>query len=172
MRSALIPVLAAAVLAAGAGTARAEIELQAASWQEGRVEKPARPPKYADAHKIAAFSKPPRLRGKAVLKNRGPKAAEGVLLRYTVAARLVPDRDAPAEAEWALPFLVDERRVPKVGPNQIQEVPLSLSPLLDNYLKRLARQKFRANALKLSVMLEPGNGHGVKIVETLIEVGA
>lgn len=172
MKGLLAPLLAAAVLAAGAGTVRAEISLESAAWQEGRVEKPARPPKYADAERIPAFAKPPRLRGKAVLKNRGPKAAEGVLLRYTVAARLVPDRNAPAEAEWALPFLVDERRVPKVGPNQIQEVSLSLSPLLDNYLKRLARQKFRANALKLSVMIEPGNGQGVKIAESILTVGA
>lgn len=171
MKALLAPVLAAAVLAAGAGAARAEIELESSSWQSGRVEKPARPPKYADAAKLEAFARPPRLRGKAVLKNRGPKAAEGVLLRYTVAARLVPDRNAPAEAAWALPFLVDERRVPKVGPNQIQEVPLSVSPALENYLKRLTRQKFRANALKLSVMLEPGTGGGVKIAESLLEVG-
>lgn len=167
MRGALL----AALLAANAS---AELTLDAAGWQSGRVEKPARPAVWADAQKAAVpAKKAPLLRGKATLKNRGPKAAEGVLLRYAVTARLAAEKPgADGEARWALPFLIDERRVPKVDANSVVEVPLSLSPKLDIYLKKVRRQGMRVDALKLQAMLEPHAADGaVKVVETLLEVG-
>jgi len=163
-------VVLAALLAANAS---AELTLDAAGWQSGRVEKPARPAIWADAERAALSPmSAPLLRGKAVLKNRGPKAAEGILLRYTVSARLVTDKPgAAAEAQWALPFLIDERRVPKVGPNSVLDVPLSLTPKLDIYLKKMKRQGMRANMLKLQAMIEPHAADGaVKVIETLLEV--
>ena len=166
MRGALL----AALLAANAS---AELTLDAAGWQSGRVEKPARPAVWTDAERAAIpAKKAPLLRGKAVLKNRGPKAAEGVLLRYTVQARLITDKPGAAgEAQWALPFLIDERRVPKVDPNSVLDVPLSLSPKLDIYIKKVKRQGMRVNMLKLQAMLEPHAADGaVKVVETLLEV--
>ena len=114
--------------------------------------------------------KKPLLRGKAVIKNRGPKPAEGVLVRYVVAARIVPDRNAPAEAQWALPFLLDERRVPKIGPNSIVDVPLTVSPKLDLYLAKLKRLGFKPNAMKLQVMIEPHADAGVHVVESILAV--
>ncbi len=157
----------AALLAANAS---AELTLDAAGWQSGRVEKPARPALWTDASESAMDAKSARLlRGKAVLKNRGPKAAEGILLRYTVAARLVPTRLVAAEAAWALPFLVDERRVAKIGPNQVVEVPLTMTPKLEIYLKKLARQGMKANALKLSVMLDPYSDVSVRVVEAFLQ---
>lgn len=167
MRGALL----AALLAANAS---AELTLDAAGWQSGRVEKPARPAVWADAQKASVpAKKAPLLRGKATLKNRGPKAAEGVLLRYAVTARLAAEKSgADGEARWALPFLIDERRVPKVDANSVVEVPLSLSPKLDIYLKKVRRQGMRVDALKLQAMLEPHAADGaVKVVETLLEVG-
>ncbi|UPT74009.1 MAG: hypothetical protein M0D55_19615 [Elusimicrobiota bacterium] len=159
-------VVLAALLAANAS---AELTLDAAGWQSGRVEKPARPAVWTDAAVSPMDAKASRLlRGKAVLKNRGPKAAEGVLLRYSVTARLVPDRNAPAEAAWALPFMVDERRVPKIGPNQILEIPLTTTPKLELYVKRLARQGFKVNGLKLSAMLDPHDGGAVRLVEAIL----
>lgn len=164
-------VLAAALAAAGAGPVFAELVLESAGWQKGRVERPARPPKYEDAAS-APLPKhgPARLRAKAVLKNRGPKSVEGILLRYVVSARLVPDRDVAAEAAWALPFSVDERRVPKIGPNQLLDVPLTVSPALDDYLKRLKRQGLRANALKVQVQIDTHADGAVVIREAVLAV--
>ncbi|MDX6768244.1 MAG: hypothetical protein SF051_01820 [Elusimicrobiota bacterium] len=167
----LIPALAAALAAAGAGPAAAELVLESVAWQAGRVERPPRPVKFADATAVSLPKKgAPRLRAKAVLKNRGPKSVEGILVRYTVAPRLVPDRAVAAEAAWALPVLIDERRVPKIGPNQVLEVPLTLTPALENYLKRIARQGFRANRLKVSAMIETHADGAVRVQEAELEV--
>jgi hypothetical protein len=163
--------LAAAFSAAGAGTAAAELVLESVGWQSGRVERPPRPIKFEDAATVSLPRKgAPRLRAQASLKNRGPKSVEGILVRYTVAARLVPDRAVAAEAAWALPFVVDERRVPKIGPNQVLAVPLTLTPNLENYLKRLVRQGFRANALKVSAMIETHADGAVRVQEAVLEV--
>lgn len=157
----------AAVLAALlAANASAELTLDAAGWQSGRVEKPARPAVWSDATAMPADGKAPVLRGRISLKNRGPKPAEGILVRYSVAAKLVPN--GGGEAAWALPLLVDERRVPKIGPNQVLDVPLTTSPKLDHYLKRLARLGFRVEALKLSAMLDPNSDASVRVVEAVL----
>lgn len=156
-------VVLAALLAANA---HAELTLDAAGWQSGRVEKPARPAIWSDATALPAEGKAAFLRGKVVLKNRGPKPAEGILVRYTVAAHLVPARGG--EPAWALPFLIDERRVPKVGPNQVLEVPLTTTPKLDHYLKRLARLGFKTDALRLSAMLDPYSDASVRVVEAVL----
>jgi hypothetical protein len=150
----------AALLAANAS---AELTLDAAGWQSGRVEKPARPAVWAAAEKAKLDPKrAPLLRGNVQLKNRGPVPAEGILVRYTAAAKL--------GGTWALPFLIDERRVPKVGPNSVVEVPLSLSPKLDLYLAKLKRLGFAPEAFKLQAMLEPHAQIGVKVVEASLEI--
>ncbi|MBI3288485.1 MAG: hypothetical protein HYZ74_03085 [Elusimicrobia bacterium] len=162
--------LAASLIAASAATAFAELTLDATGWQRGRVETRARPVVWRDVAQAELDGKRAALRGKAVLKNRGPKPAEGILLRYAVSARLLPDRGSAAEATWAIPCLIDERRVPKVGPNQVLEVPLSLSPKLDHYLAKLRRQGFRPDSLKLQAMLELHGAEGVRVVESSLEV--
>jgi hypothetical protein len=106
-----------------------------------------------------------------VLKNRGPKPAEGLLVRYSVTARLVaPGAAAGAAGEWAVPFLVDERRVAKIPPNKVLEVPLQLSPVLDIYLKRMTREGFRVDRLKLSAMLEPQKAQAVVVKDAELEI--
>lgn len=169
-RLVLRTVLAAALAAAGAGPVFAELVLEGAGWQQGRVVKPARPLKFEDAESAALPARgPARLRAKAVLKNRGPRSVEGILLRYVVTARLAPEKEG-AESAWALPFSVSERRVPKIGPNKLLDVPLTVSPALDDYLKRIKRQGFRADALKVQVMIETHADGAVVIKEAVLAV--
>lgn len=164
--------LAAALAAAGAGTAFAELVLEGAGWQAGKAQRPPRPVLWADAESAELPERgPARLRAKAVLKNRGPRSVEGILLRYVVSARLITARtDVAAEAAWALPFSVDERRVPKIGPNQVLEVPLTVSPALEDYLKRIKRQGMRANGLKIQVQIDTHAGGAVTIKEAFLAV--
>lgn len=166
----IVPALAS-FFAASAGTALAELMLEAAGWQGSRVSVTGASAVWQNVERWQR-QRLPRLRGKVVLKNRGPKPAEAVLLRYSVSARLVPDRAVAAEAAWSLPILVDERRVPKIGPNQVVDIPLSLSPKLEHYFKKLRRQGLRANALKIQAMLEPNGADGVRVVEANLEVGS
>lgn len=167
----LIPALAAALAAAGAGPAAAELVLEAVGWQSGRPERPPRPTKFEDAASVALPAKgAPRLRAKAVLKNRGPKSVEGILLRYVVTARLLPLKAEDGEGSWAVPLMVDERRVPKIGPNKILEVPLITAPLLEQYLRRVARQGFRVDRLRLQAMIEPHPEQAVRTVSAELEV--
>ncbi len=169
-RHLLIPVLAA-ILAAGAGPASAELVLESVGWQSGKAERPPRPAVFSDAASVSLPAKgAPRLRAKAMLKNRGPKSMEGILLRYVVSARLLSLKAADGEGSWAVPFLVDERRVPKIGPNKILEVPLITTPLLEQYLRRVARQGFRVDRLRLQAMIEPHPDQDVRTVSAELEV--
>jgi hypothetical protein len=101
---------------------------------------------------------PPALKGKLraqlTLKNRGPRPMEGILLRYALTARL-SRLDSNAEGTWAVPFMIEERRVPRVGANQLLDVPLGPSLMLDLYLKKLKRSGLWPDQLKIQVMLEP-----------------
>jgi hypothetical protein len=152
-------VLAAAVAAAAAGRAAAELALEGVHWQVGRVEH-ARVVAWQDVRVVA--DGPPRLANRLrvhlLLRNRGAKPAEGVLLRYSMTARLAPGQGAVAEGTWAIPFSVDEKRIPLVGPAKTVEVTLETSPALDLYLRRLARAGWWPDRLKMQVMLEPHPG--------------
>jgi len=162
--------LAAALAAAGAGGASAEIVLEGVHWQVGRVEG-GRVAGWQDL-KVLVDGPPKldsRLRARLVLKNRGPKAEEGLLLRYSMTARVAPA--AGAEGSWAIPFVVEERRVPKVGPNQMIEVPLETGAALELYMRRLARAGWWPDRVKLQVMLEPHPGSAaLQIVEDVVEI--
>jgi hypothetical protein len=146
--------LAAALLASPAG---AELQLQKVQWQLARKGQ-GRVARFED---IAALSLegarlPGRLRAKLSVLNRGPQEIEGVLLRYCVAAKIAPKEKA-GEAAWTVPFLLEEKRVPKIGPNHVQEVilePQTLPP----YFPKILRQGFRVHELRLQVMVEPRAG--------------
>ena len=158
----------AAFTAAGA---RAELFLESVSWQRARVE-PGRAAIWEDTTHMA--DGPPRLdsrlRARVSLKNRGPKAAEGILLRYSMTGRVVPAEGA-GEGAWGVPFKVDEQRVPKVGPNQTQDVFLTTSPPLELYMSKLARAGWWPDRVKLQVMVEPHRGASpVKPLESVLEV--
>ena len=152
-----------AVVALGPG-ARAEAVLESAGWQSAR-RGPVNGARWEDAQTAAGGA---LLRGKATLKNRGPKPAEPLVLRYAMAARLVK-KDGSGEGAWGVPFLVDHTRVAKIPPNQVISVPL-MNPVVDLYLRRMARHGLRAAALKVQVMIEPRDGAEPAVVENVLEL--
>ena len=158
MRGALA-VLGALVLCS---PARAEIRLAGIGWQR-LVKHQGRSAGFETlpAVSLSGSTDSRRLRAKLTLLNGGPKSAEGILLRYCFAARLVP-REGRAAGVWAVPFMIEEKRVPKLGPNQSQEVALEPS-LWGMYLRRLARTGFWPDRLRLQVMLEPRAGETAEL---------
>lgn len=153
----VLSVLAFAALAAA--SAGAEILLDGVSWQKGKADG-VRQVIWEDAGKV--IDGPPkldtRLRARLTLKNRGPKAAEGILVRYSMTARIMPAEGGKTEGSWAIPFVVDEKRVPKVGPNKTQDVYLTTSPALELYFNKLSRAGWWPDRVKLQVMIEPHPG--------------
>jgi hypothetical protein len=165
-------ILAAALAAAGAGQAAAEIVLEGVHWQVGRVEQ-GRVAAWQDV-KVLVDGPPKldnRLRARAVLKNGGAKADEGILIRYSMTARVTSDTGVPADGVWAIPFDVEERRVPKVAAGKMIEVPLETGAALDSYLRRLARAGWWPDRVKIQVMIEPHAGSTfLQTVEDVLEV--
>jgi hypothetical protein len=166
----IIPVLAFAAFAAL--NAGAELSIESLSWQRARVER-GRAVAWEDAPALS--DAPPkldtRLRARLTLKNRGPKPAEGILIRYSMTGRLKPVAGEAADGSWGVPFSVDERRVPKVGANKIQDVFLTTSPALELYLNKLGRSGWWADRVKIQAMIEPHQGAAaVQSLETVLEV--
>ncbi|MBI4061948.1 MAG: hypothetical protein HY403_11000 [Elusimicrobia bacterium] len=166
----VLAVLAFAALAAA--RAGAELSLESVSWQRGRVEK-SRVVAWEDAGRL--FDGPPkidaRLRARLTLKNRGPEAAEGILLRYSMTGRVAPIAGDKPEGVWSIPFMVEEKRVPKVGSNMTKDVYLATSPALDLYLAKLARSGWWLDRVKLQVLIEPHRGAAaVQTLDSVLEV--
>jgi hypothetical protein len=92
-----------------------------------------------------------------------------------VSARLL-SLGAPAEAAeravWAVPLLVEEKRIPRIGAQQTIEASLELTTLLKLYAARLKRAGYRALELRLQVMVEPhlGEKGDIQMVESVIKV--
>ncbi len=167
-----VPALILTLATLWAASVRAELLLEAVSWQRARVSG-ARVVAWEDIGQI--IDGPPkldaRLRARLTLKNRGPVAAEGILLRYSMTGRVAPIAGEKPETAWAIPFMVDEKRVPKVGPNMTQDVFLTTSPALELYLAKLARAGWWADRMKLQVRIEPHPGEvAVRSLESVLEV--
>jgi hypothetical protein len=165
--------LAAALAAAGAVRASAELALDGVHWQAARVER-GRVAAWQDVKVVA--NPPPKLVNKLrvhlLLKNRGAKAVEGVLVRFTMTARLAPGEGAPVEGTWAIPFAIGEKRVPFVGPNKTVEVTLDPGDDLVIYLRRAVRAGWWPDRLKMQVMLDlhPGST-SIQTGEDAVELG-
>lgn len=163
-------VVLAAALAAAAGRASAELAFDGVRWQAGRVEH-GRVAAWQDV-KVVSEAPPKltdRLRAHLFLKNRGAHAVEGVLIRFSMTARVSPG-GAAAAGTWAIPFAVDEKRVPFVAPGKTVEVVLDSSPALDLYLRRLARAGWWPDRLRMQVMLEPHAGSAsLQTAEDVVE---
>ena len=172
MRRVLSALALAAFTAAGAGPAAAELLLTNVHWQRGRVER-ARVAAWEDVTHLV--DGPPkldsRLRARLTLKNRGPKNIEGILLRYSMTACVSSSVGGAEEGAWGIPFMVGEKRVPKMQPNQVIDVNLSTSPSLELYLNKLSRAGWWPDRVKLQVMIEPHKGTtALQSVENIIEV--
>ncbi|MDP3542857.1 MAG: hypothetical protein Q8T11_10380 [Elusimicrobiota bacterium] len=170
MKRRLLSVLAFAAFAAA--DAGAELSIEGLSWQRARVER-GRVVAWEDASSL--IDAPPklesRLRVRLRLKNRGPKPAEGILIRYSMTGRVKPAAGEAAEGSWGVPFAVDEKRVPKVGANKILDVFLTTSPGLELYLNKLGRYGWWADRVKIQAMIEPHQGAAsIQSLEAVLEV--
>jgi hypothetical protein len=172
MKRLIVPVLAAALAAASAASASAQLSLESVHWQVGRSVG-GRVASWQDVSALPAAPKAgERLRARLVLKNDGPRMEEGLLLRYGLSARLLADSGGAAEGAWAVPFDVDEKRVPKVGAGKAIEVALDAGPALDLRLRRMALEGWRPDRVKISVMLEPRRGEKtLQLVEDVLSIG-
>ena len=163
-------ILATALIVAGS-FGSAEIVLEGVHWQVGRIEH-GRVVSWQDL-KVLNDAPPKldnRLRARLVIRNQGNRPEEALLIRYTMTARVSPN-DVATDATWSIPFVVADRRVPNIAPNQTVEIPLDTKAALDSYAERLARAGWWFDRLKLQVMLEPHPGSRVlRVVEDVIEV--
>ena len=175
MKKAVLPVPRLAALAAGlllgAGPAAAEVILKDIQWRvaerRGQRKVYRALERWEQAPSPTLKAKP---RAVITLANRGPKPAEGVLLSYAVSARLAKVGSG-GEGVWAVPFWTEERRVMRLKPNEIREVPID-SLRLATYLRRSYRFGVWPDAIKLHVMIEPSDGEPLagRIRESVLPV--
>lgn len=172
MKGLTVLAVAAALAAATAGPASAEVALEGVHWQVGRQEG-GRVAAWRDV-KVLQDGPPKldnRLRARLVLKNRDAKPEEGILIRYSMTARVASAAGGAAEGAWAIPFVVEERRVPKIAPDKMIDVTLETGAALEIYLRRLSRAGWWPDRIKLQVMLEPHPGSTVlQTVEDVLEI--
>lgn len=167
--------LAAAVLLAvtmPAGVS-AELVLRAVSWQLPTL-RGVRPKGFETVNvwrqpAAVAVARKPRVM--VTVANRGPKGADGTVLRYTVAGRMTRVGEAGREGTWTLPFYLSERRVAHVGANQVKDIPIN-DLVLDVFLKKSFRAGYWPDALKFQVMVEPRSGERLeqRILESTLIV--
>jgi hypothetical protein len=155
--------LAALAVASFCGGASAQVRAHRVRWQFAT-----RPGRAAfadvDALPLSGGKLKGRLRARVSLENPQPLREEGILVHYTIAAKFGEG--------WALPFLLDERRVPRLAPERYQEISLDASTLIDLYLKKMATVGQTPEALRLEIMVAPRKGEAApfKILESVLPV--
>jgi hypothetical protein len=90
------------------------------------------------------------------LDNKASKAAEGAVLRCAFSMRLVK-AGVGGEGAWAVPFMVEERRIAKVKSASSVDVKvygIDMKP----YLARLKGTGIWPDAVKVQLMVEPRQG--------------
>ncbi|MDE2313833.1 MAG: hypothetical protein KGL04_06640, partial [Elusimicrobia bacterium] len=97
-----------------------------------------------------------RIRPRILAVNKGTAPAEGILIRYDFAMKIAPQSD-PKKAAWAVPFMMDEWRIPRLLPDESKAVPLD-PEILRQTLSRLKTAGFVAESLRFEAMLEPRAG--------------
>ncbi len=160
------------IAAALAASASAALALESVHWQTGLVEG-GRVASWRDVKTLLNVPQPAdRVRARLVLKNDGPQNEEGLLLRYSLTARVLPGDGGATGGAWAVPFIIDEKRVPKVGAGKTIDVALDPGASLALQLRRVTRVGWRPDLIKIQVMLEPHRGSkALQIVEDEVEVG-
>ena len=151
----------------------AELVLRSVAWQlpapSGAQPRGYRPIERWIQPPIARVPSKPRV--VVTVANRGPKAAEGAVLRFVVTARQAKIGATSGEGVWTVPFYLSERRVARVKANETKEVPIN-DPFLDVFLKKTFRAGYWPDALRIQVMVEPRNGEGLeqRILEQTLPV--
>ncbi|MDE2314470.1 MAG: hypothetical protein KGL04_09915, partial [Elusimicrobia bacterium] len=119
--------------------------------------------------KIAAPRDSQRIRPRILAVNKGTAPAEGILIRYDFALQIAP-RANPTKAAWAVPFMMDEWRIPRLLPGQSKAVPLD-PEILRQTLSRLKAAGFEAERLRFEAMLEPRAGDDRPLQTVSGEIG-
>lgn len=159
-------VLAAAALFL-APAASAEVRLDSARWEltraipssPGKLAKlssKARPEAIQALPAVPGRKLPGRVHARVIVANAGA-VERAVLLRYAVIARVAPDGGAQ-DGEWALPVLVAEKRVPRIGEGKTTEVLLDATDMINLTLLKFERVGWRPKEFKLKVQVEPRRG--------------
>ena len=154
-----------------APSAFAEVVLADLGWQFAiQIKKQRR--KY---HDIEAWIFPPgskrkvRVRAMATVLNKSASDERAVLLRYAFSARL-KKIGARGEGTWTIPFVVEERRIPRIRGGASLPVELYLNRVaFDAYIKRMHRAGFWPDAFRVKVMIEPRAGETLN--ERILETG-
>jgi len=153
----LLPLLGLALLAPA--RASAEVILRDIRWHlsprvkgESRKYLPIDRWEQAPAKKLAG--KP---RAVLTVVNRGPKPADGVLLRYAVSARLVRVGEADKPGVWTVPFWVEDRRIMRLKPNEAKDVPID-NLTLDIFLRKMLLAGYWPDMLRIQAIVEPKAG--------------
>ena len=112
-----------------------------------------------------------RLKAVLNINNQG-KSREGILLRYTLSAKVYSISNPEKDKGWTIPFAVDERRVPILKSGQTLPVVFDVTEPVKDYFKRLALEGWKPAKIKIEVMIEPrqGENSALKTTQTVLSV--
>lgn len=115
-------------------------------------------------HTIESLLLPPDAKPAAVLRavltvdNEGPRVESGVVIRFSISAR-VKRVGTEGEGTWSVPFLLEERHVPRVAAGRGVKVTLPVNRVaLVGHLKKLRAAGFWPDALRIDALVEPKRG--------------
>ncbi len=162
-------ILFLAVSCASAGPDIAEIK-----WQVPLQESPGKKTSYitiSEWKQGYLNQSPGHMRILVSVANRSGKPIEGSVIRCAVSMHLAPVDQPGTQGVWAVPFWVEQRRVPKIKPAQALDVAIPHIDLQGN-LKRLRGTGFWPDAFKVQIMAEPRLGDNLEksVVESVISV--
>lgn len=151
----------------------AQVEVVRIDWEISKLVGKDRSP-YAPVSRLSAdpaVKFTDYLRALVTLRNKSPKAAEGVVLRYVLSLRLLRKGDPADKAFWCVPYYVEEVRVSKVGAVSERQARV-IRFELQNQLNKLKNSGFSPTALKLEVMAGPRQGDEPAAIvrEAVIEI--
>ncbi|HBB66960.1 MAG: hypothetical protein A2X28_04905 [Elusimicrobia bacterium GWA2_56_46] len=147
----------------------AQVRIDKIDWQISRVKDNKKLPfETVSELKLGSYQRyADKLRAVVTAQNLSARPVEGLVLRCALSLRLVKlpaklnvgaaDPGAPDPGFWTVPFRVEEVRISRIKPGGLYEAKL-IHSALNEQLKKLKNSGFRADALKLQVMLDPRPG--------------
>ncbi|MBI4678885.1 MAG: hypothetical protein HY748_15005 [Elusimicrobia bacterium] len=178
----LWPALLLGAAAFAAAPARAEIKLEGVRWEAGEGLPATRKFREVEALPLRNGVLKARVRAKVAVRNASPVSVEGILLRYCVSALLAPGRPravGSTEGSWTVPFLVEEKRIPRIGAQRTIETSVDPTVSVRLYVARMARAGYRVEELRLAIMVEPrpevakgspGEQGDIQTIESIVKV--